>query len=95
MNHDLKTEYKRQHQELTKIINEWDPYGLLDGGAPSDEFAHEVSKILTELKKATSVDEVAQIVANVFTENFGEEFLIKDCENVSKEIFVWYQNVGK
>ena len=33
---------------LTKVINNWDPVGLLEGGAPEDEYSIEIRKIVAQ-----------------------------------------------
>ena len=35
---EMKRKWLKQYNELELIINEWDPIGLIRGGAPEDEY---------------------------------------------------------
>lgn len=39
---------KRRFAELRALVNEWDPIGLIEAGAPEDEFDCLVGPILGE-----------------------------------------------
>jgi len=41
-----KKDYKHTQFVVKKIIDAWDPYALLEGGAPDDEFASEIDEIV-------------------------------------------------
>jgi hypothetical protein len=68
----------RQQYELAfalvrSSIAEWDPLGLIGGGAPGDEWDHEVARLLSYLRGASSPEEVASAVVSIFGDPFGEE----------------------
>ena len=93
---DFKQKYKTMFSELTQIINDWDPYGLIDGGAPADEFEAEVAKVLAGLAKSHSVKDVVQLVSDVFSESFEKEkFSVKSCKEVGKKVYAWYNGFRK
>ena len=54
---NLKYKYKRQLSSLAVIINEWDPFCLIDNGAPKDEFDQEVAQILSKLKSNSQLED--------------------------------------
>ena len=57
---------------VKKYIDQRDYYGLLAGGAPFDEFDIESKKISKIIRYDHSVQEIANIMASVFNEQFGE-----------------------
>ena len=57
---------------VKKYIDQMDYYGLLAGGAPFDEFDIESKKISKIIRYDHSVQEIANIMASVFNEQFGE-----------------------
>lgn len=68
---------KAAHEMLVKAvegaINEADPIGLLDLGAPSDEYAPEIGTIIPRLVKAQEVDEVTAVLHEEFVRWFGDD----------------------
>lgn len=91
MNKDLKKKYKREFFELREIINKWDPYSLVEEGAPKDEFEAEIAVILAKLKGRSSVDEIAKLVSEVFTNAFDATFTVESCRVVAEKIYVWHK----
>ena len=57
---------------VKKFIDQMDYYSLLAGGAPFDEFDIESKKISEIIRYDHSVQEIANIIASVFNEQFGE-----------------------
>lgn len=57
---------------VKKFIDQMDYYSLLAGGAPFDEFDIESKKISKIIRYDHSVQEIANIIASVFNEQFGE-----------------------
>ena len=67
-------------------IDDWNPYLLLLH-APSDEFDCESSSVSGRIKENSSVDEVAAIVSEVFSEAFEPEgFQKENCLGVAEKI---------
>ncbi|MFF2483474.1 hypothetical protein [Paenibacillus sp. NPDC058071] len=56
---------------LTQIINDWDPVGLLAGGAPEDEYNIEVREIAEESSSCKSETELAVLIYRVFNDKMG------------------------
>jgi len=52
----MRTDHSGLVAAIERAINEADPLGLLEGGAPSDEYAPEIGTILPRLANAPAVD---------------------------------------
>jgi hypothetical protein len=56
---------------LTKIINIWDPIGLLASGAPENEYSIEIKQIMDlSIQCKTEID-LARIIRQVFQTSMG------------------------
>ena len=42
---------------IGKVVNEWDPYCLLEGGAPKDEFDAEIRQLATYIPRISTPDD--------------------------------------
>ena len=83
-----RAQYDQAFQLVREVIASWDPYSLIAGGAPLDEFDVEVARLLAHLRGATSSTEVAEAVLNVFGETFGESgFDVGSCAEVGQQIY--------
>jgi hypothetical protein len=83
-----KEDYKRAQLLVKKIVNAWDPCGLLQGGAPEDEFDPEINDIVRLLPRIKSPDEAIKVVSEVMTFWFAaENFSVEKCAAVGKELF--------
>jgi hypothetical protein len=58
---------------VQEIINDYDPVGLIEGGAPDDEYHDEVGKIVVLLRKESEREPLAERIEEVFREAFGNE----------------------
>ncbi len=81
----------RDYSEAIEIvraeISAWDPYALLAGGAPADEFDAEVSEIVAGLPRTRTAGELASLVANVFRTSFDDSsFDVATCTDVASRI---------
>jgi hypothetical protein len=68
---------ERRYQALVtaveRAINDSDPIGLLEGGAPADEYGPEIGTIVPRVVNARSADEVTAMLHEEFLRWFGEE----------------------
>ena len=70
------------------VINAWDPYSLLAGGAPLDEFNREVARLVTRIPHIRSAADASREVAAVFSHYFSpEEFSVDSCSEVGTRLF--------
>ena len=55
---------------VKSVIDELDVYGLLEGGAPSDEFDIESKEISHRISKSHSSEKIASVIAKVLNKYF-------------------------
>lgn len=63
---------------VKKQVDKCDVYGLLASHCPADEFDHESALIARKLKKDMPANEIAEIIASVMSEQFGDSFKAND-----------------
>jgi hypothetical protein len=90
---------KQQYRELlalvTRVIAEWDPYALLAGGAPRDEFDAEIASVVTQVQRIKSAADAAHVVSRVFSSSFEPDlFTPEACAQVGKRLFAELQARG-
>lgn len=83
---------EQDYREIVRIIktalNEWDPYDLIQSGAPDDEFTEEAIQIAAKVKKTESPAELAQVISDIFSRNFESDlFQVEACSQVASRIF--------
>lgn len=69
----VKTSYGDRFLKLRTIINQHDPIGLLDIGAPEDEYESEVKTILVQLDYDMTEQQVHNLIYQEFLRWFGDE----------------------
>lgn len=74
---------------IKRIIDNWDPVGLLAMGCPSDEYNLEVEEIFQFCKITHTKQEIGEMIYSTFYNFFGEntfEKTIEECFDVGKKI---------
>jgi Domain of unknown function (DUF1871) len=85
---DAKLRYKELLALVGKVIADWDPYGLLAGGAPDDEFSSEIASVAAQVPRIKSSTDAAHAVSRVFSSSFDpEEFELTSCYGVGHHLF--------
>ena len=69
----MDTRYQRLVAAVERAINDADPIGLLELGAPLDEYAPEIGTILPRLGDVQGLNEVADVLHEEFLRWFGDE----------------------
>lgn len=64
------TRYQHLVAAVERAINEADPVGLLEIGAPADEYSPEIRTILPRLARVERVDDVTDVLLEEFTRWF-------------------------
>ena len=64
-----KAAYKRALQVVGSVVREWDPYSLIAGGAPEDEFESEIAGVVAQIpriknRKGSGTGFVARILVS-------------------------------
>jgi hypothetical protein len=58
---------------VSRAIDDADPIGLLEGGAPADEYGPEIGTIVPRVVNAQSVEEVTTVLHEEFLRWFGDD----------------------
>ncbi|MBT3320419.1 MAG: DUF1871 family protein [Clostridia bacterium] len=66
-----KEEYERVIGIAKKVIDKWDPIGLLAMGAPADEYSFEISDIAAVALKVNDSETLAKSIQDIFIKYFG------------------------
>jgi hypothetical protein len=73
---------------VSAVIGEWDPYALLAGGAPRDEFDQEVSSVMAQVSRIKSATDAAHVISRVFSSSFESgPFIPEACAKVGERLF--------
>ncbi len=80
---------------VKKEIDCWNPFDLLPF-APDDEFFSEAKKIIYMISCESDVEEIAEVVSEVFTNAFFDDeiFTVEKCLGVAQRIFDRLQRRG-
>ena len=68
----METRYESLVAAVERAINESDPIGLLEGGAPSDEYGPEIRTILPRIVNGQGLDDVTGVLHEEFLRWFGD-----------------------
>jgi hypothetical protein len=84
-----KADYERAFAVVTRVVHEWDPYGLIEVGAPSDEFDPEVRDIIPRLAEIRSPLDASELLSEVFGRWFGpEDFPLSSCMEAGQALYL-------
>jgi hypothetical protein len=83
-----KADYYRAIAAVRDVISQWDPYSLLAGGAPADEFESEVRSIVAQIPRIRSAHDASYAISRVFSSAFEpRSFKPEDCAEVGGMLF--------
>ena len=83
-----KQDYSKALAVVSDVIRQWDPYSLLSGGAPANEFEAEIAKVVTHIPRLRSAQDAAQALSAVFSEAFeAENFSPSACAKAGAALF--------
>lgn len=85
-----RTESRRRWRELTDLIIDWDPVGLIGAGCPRDEYDDIVGFTLRALEAATDRERLANSVADYIGERYG--FYPGDAGPFAAQAVEWYRS---
>lgn len=70
------------------LIHEWDPYALIAGGAPDDEWDHEIAKIVEHLAYIHRPEDAVLILSKIFSDAFiPEDFPPEACQEIGERLY--------
>jgi hypothetical protein len=92
----VRRDYETAVEVVAEAIRAWDPYGLIETGAPLDEFDGEIARITANIRAFKSAEDVAVAISTVFGASFGpgEHFEPKDCVVPASQIFEGLRNAN-
>jgi len=83
-----REDYEQALKIAGAFVFEWDPCGLLSGGAPQDEYSAEVAKLVTHIPRITSASTAAQALSAVFSQAFQlEGFSVAECSDAGAAFY--------
>jgi hypothetical protein len=68
----METRYQVLVAAIERALNGADPIGLLEAGAPSDEYGSEIGAILPRIVNAQRSEDVTDVLHEEFLRWFGE-----------------------
>lgn len=84
----MKAKFNDKFEAVKEVIHRWDPYNLLESGAPQDEFDMEIMAVVRQINKIHSPVDATHVISRIFSSAFEPElFQIKHCQDVGKELY--------
>lgn len=82
-----RSDYDRATAIVREVIHRWDPYALIAGGAPLDEWDGEVARVVAAIPRISSPTDAAQAISKVFSASLQPEgFDPSDCAKVGRDL---------
>lgn len=92
MNRD---QFKLANDVVRKLVHQWDPYSLLEGGSPNDEFDSEISTIVSKISSIQSESDATKVVSNVFSSAFEPALFTEEmCNSYGRDLFAGLKEKG-
>jgi hypothetical protein len=83
-----RTKYQQMWDITAGIIRDWDPYGLLGGSAPGDEFDREIASLVAQISRIHSAADATQAISRIFASSFeAHSFTEETCSEVGQQIY--------
>ena len=82
-----KENYKATIKIVRDSMTRIDPFNLLSGGAPDDEFDSEIISIVGLSKNCVSGLDIAHAIANVLNKSFNENYSYTEFEKEGNLIY--------
>jgi hypothetical protein len=95
--HTMRTrrEYDQAFDIVRAAVARWDPYALLGGGAPADEWDAEIASLLPRLRNVKAAPEIVHHLSEVFGGRLGYSSLgVNECSTVAADIFLRLKTAG-
>ena len=68
-----KADYRLALQVVGAAVRDWDPYSLLAGGCPVDEFDAEVASVVAQIPRIKSEHDATLALSRVFSSAFESD----------------------
>ncbi|WP_027207587.1 hypothetical protein [Butyrivibrio fibrisolvens] len=63
--------YEELFSVVKTVLKKIDMYGLIEHGAPDDEFNTEAEMIIEQIRSGSSIEDISGIIADVLNRMFG------------------------
>lgn len=97
----LKQKYKDLYPKVQLLVNQWDPVGLIGGGAPQDEYDCISVQLIELLLQGKKSSEMYDFIVHELDDHFGmgitsipdeyKEQFIQKHTRFSEQITSWYE----
>lgn len=68
---ELKDRYKSEFERVQRLINDFDPCGLIQFGAPEDEYDCLTNQLISMVIKGTTIEKLKFLITSEMTGHFG------------------------
>lgn len=83
-----KAAYKTPLEVVGSVARAWDPYGLIAGGAPNNEFDSEIASVAALTSRIKTEKDAVLVLSRVFSSAFeAERFTPEHCAEAGKKLF--------
>jgi hypothetical protein len=90
-----RSQYDAATSVVASVINAWDPYSLLGGGAPRNEFDAEITRLVASIPRIHSAVDAANKIAEIFSAAFEPAYFTPAaCADVGVQLFDRLQQAG-
>ncbi|REJ74036.1 MAG: DUF1871 family protein [Acidobacteria bacterium] len=82
------SDYERALSIARLVLRSWDPYSLVAGGAPADEFDSEAAELVRHARTFRSAEDAVRAVSAVFSRSFDARgFEEESCGRPGRMLF--------
>ena len=90
-----KADYNIAVQVVTSVIHQWDPYSLIAGGGPADEFDSEIASVVSQIPRIKSERDATLALSRVFSSAFEADGFGPDaCAAAGTQLFAALTSKG-
>jgi hypothetical protein len=90
-----RAKYQRLWDVTANVVRTWDPLGLLAGGAPVDEWDHEIASLVVQIPRIRSPVDAAHAVSRIFASSVDPDSFTKEkCSEVGKRLYAALSEQG-
>jgi hypothetical protein len=75
MKSELKAKYKKDFKTVTVLMNEFDPFRLIEGGSPNDEYDSLTQKLLSYFYAQKAKQDIKSLIIEDIEREFGKPSL--------------------
>lgn len=84
---DLKQKFKKDFDTIQSFVNDFDPCGLINSGAPIDEYDCLTTQLLSAVYSGKTITEIKDLILHEIEHHFGTPYLKTLIERNKTEFF--------